>query len=534
MDPIFVAVAFVFGFAASRLGLPPLVGFLVAGFALNAAGAEGGEILEQLAEVGVLLLLFTIGLKLRVRDLLKPEVWAGASAHMAITVVIFGGVVFGLSAVGLSLFAGMDLTGSLLVAFALSFSSTVFAVKVLEEKSEMGSLYGRVAIGILIMQDVIAVVFLTASIGKLPSPWAVAYVIALLAARPLLMWLLDRSGHGELLAVFGLALALFLGAGGFEMVGLKPDLGALLAGLLLASHPKAAELSKTLLTMKELFLVGFFLEIGLAALPTAQTRAIGSLFTLLLPIKVVLFIVVLTRFRLRARSALLSSLALANYSEFGLITGAVGVSNGWIGSEWLVVLALALSISFVLASPLNSRAHEIYARLGRRITRLETEQRHPDDQLIDPGDAQAAILGMGRIGTGAYEALRGRYGKVLIGLDSDAAVVRRQQQDGRNVILGDATDPDFWARVGQVNIRLVLLAMNDHQANLSAARSVAARRAATDSHSYKVVAIAQHPDQIAELELEGVDAVFNFYAEAGAGFADHACQVVEESNSSTG
>ncbi len=523
MDPIWIAVAFVFGFAASRVGLPPLVGFLAAGFALNAAGVEGCETLGQLADLGVLLLLFTIGLKLRVRDLLKPEVWVGASAHMVIIVVAFGGAVFGLSAAGVSLFTGLDLQTSLLIAFALSFSSTVFAVKVLEEKSEMGALHGRVAIGILIMQDIIAVVFLTASSGKLPSPWAIARVIALIAARPLLTWLLDRSGHGELLAVFGLALALGLGAGGFARVGLKPDLGALFAGILLAPHPKASELSKTLFTLKEMFLVGFFLDIGLSALPTVQALAIACLFTLLLPIKVALFFLILVRFKLRARSALLSSLSLANYSEFGLIIGAVGVSNGWIGQEWLVVLALALSISFVLASPLNARAHAIYVRFSSRVTPFESKQRHPEDQLIDPGDAKAAVLGMGRIGTGAYEALREQYGDAVIGLDSDAAVVQRQKEAGRNVILGDATDSDFWARVGKGEFRLVLLAMNDHQANLSAVHEIAATR-----HSYKMAAVAQHPDQIAELERAGVDAVFDFYAEAGAGFADHARRIVEE------
>ena len=134
MDPVFLAIAFLLGFAARQVSLPPLVGFLAAGFALNGLGFEGGPLLTQFADLGVTLLLFSIGLKLKIETLLKPEVWAGASLHMATTVVVFGLVIFGFGIAGVHLFAGLDLATSALIAFALSFSSTVFAVKALEDK----------------------------------------------------------------------------------------------------------------------------------------------------------------------------------------------------------------------------------------------------------------------------------------------------------------------------------------------------------------------------------------------------------------
>ena len=162
MDPILISVAFVLGFASRQAGLPPLVGYLVAGFLLNAMNFAGGALLVDLKDVGVTLLLFSIGLKLRLGSLAKLEVWAGASLHMIITVVVFGLGIYLLAAAGLPLFSALDLKLALLIAFALSFSSTVFAVKVLEEKAEMSALHGRVAIGILIVQDILAVIFLTA------------------------------------------------------------------------------------------------------------------------------------------------------------------------------------------------------------------------------------------------------------------------------------------------------------------------------------------------------------------------------------
>jgi len=129
------------------VGLPPLVGYLIAGFVLHAFGVEGGETLEKIADLGVTLLLFSIGLKLRLRSLAKPEIWAGASIHMAITILVFGAGIFALSLAGLSAFGALDFKLSVMIAFALSFSSTVFAVKVLEERGEMPSLHGRVSIG---------------------------------------------------------------------------------------------------------------------------------------------------------------------------------------------------------------------------------------------------------------------------------------------------------------------------------------------------------------------------------------------------
>ena len=131
MDPISISIAFLLGFGARQVGLPPLVGYLAAGFVLNGMGIEGGDALEIISDMGVHLLLFTIGLKLKVRSLFKPQIWATGTIHMLITVAFFTAAIFGLSLAGTSLFASLDFKLSLLVAFALSFSSTVFAVKVL-------------------------------------------------------------------------------------------------------------------------------------------------------------------------------------------------------------------------------------------------------------------------------------------------------------------------------------------------------------------------------------------------------------------
>ena len=168
-DVTWISLAFVLGFLARYINLPPLVGFLATGFVLNYLGITSGETLQKLADLGITLLLFTVGLKLNLKVLIRPQVWSVTILHISIIIVTFGALIFALALMSVSLFSGLDLKISLMLAFALSFSSTVFVVKSLEDKGEMRSLHGRIAIGILVMQDLAAVIFLAISTGKTPS-----------------------------------------------------------------------------------------------------------------------------------------------------------------------------------------------------------------------------------------------------------------------------------------------------------------------------------------------------------------------------
>ncbi|MGD1991315.1 MAG: cation:proton antiporter, partial [Chromatiales bacterium] len=265
-DPLWIAIAFLCGLAIKMVGLPPLVGFLLAGFMLNILGAEGGEFLSAMADLGITLLLFSIGLKLKLQSLVRPEVWGVATLHMFVVTLLIAALVLLLSYTTLPLLSGLDMETALLIGFAMSFSSTVFAVKVLDELGATSARHGQTAIGVLVVQDIAAVIFIALSLGKLPSLWAFALVL-LIPFWVVMHRVLDRVGHGELLILFGITLAL-VGADIFELVGIKEDVGALVFGMLLANHPKANELAKTLLGFKELFLVGFFLSVGMTAVPS--------------------------------------------------------------------------------------------------------------------------------------------------------------------------------------------------------------------------------------------------------------------------
>lgn len=515
-DPLWIAIAFFCGLAATRFGLPPLVGFLCAGFVLNAAGAEAGEFLRVTADLGVTLLLFSIGLKLRPQSLIRPEVWGVATLHLTSVTLLLTGFLLLLSLSGLELLTELDFATALLIGFALSFSSTVFAVKILDQMGTTTTRHARVSIGVLVMQDIAAVIFVAISAAKLPSYWALGLLLLIPLRHPL-HHLLSRIGHGELLILFGITMAVG-GADLFELVQMKGDLGALAVGMLFASHPKANELAKALLGFKDLFLVGFFLLVGMTALPGWSELLVALLLLVFLPIKVALYLGLFSLFRLRARTAWQSSLNLANYSEFGLIVGTIATASGWLPPQWLAVFAIVLSISFAISAPLASAGDRLYVRWRSHIKRLEhgTRLEQDADYVLLPG-IKVVVFGMGRVGSSIYDTLSHDYPNAVLGVDADDAKVPRHREAGRQVVFGDATNADFWSRVPNLasQVEWIVLAMPSHIANRSAAE-----RLRESGYKGRIAATIRYPDEAQPLRDIGVEYAFDIHAEAGRGFAE--------------
>ena len=515
-DPFWLVIAFALGLGARQIGLPPMVGYLIAGFALQAAGARSGPLLEGIADLGITLMLFMIGLKVSVKSLASVEIFGAASIHMGITFLAGTGFVLGLGAIGIGLFAGIQPTEAALVGFALSFSSTVFAAKVLEDRGEMASRHGRIAIGILVLQDIVAVIFMAASAAALPSVFALGLVGLWFARKPLYA-LMERAGHGELLILFGFCMAL-AGYALFEVVGIKGDLGALVMGLLFAGTVKGDELSKSMLSFKDVFLIGFFLSIGQAGLP-GGTVLITELFLMMfLVAKIALWMFIFLRLHLRMRTSTLSTLALANYSEFALIVAAVSVEAGWLDPQWLVALGVSVAISFVISAPLNERANTLYNRARQHLTRFETERLLAEDQPIDLGDTRILVFGMGRVGSAAFKALLRDHPGEVLGFDIDNVVVSQQRDLGRNVLRGDANNPELWYKLEgyKTRVRLVVLATPNVQSSLSAIELLRA-----SGYRNKLVVTAFYADEERALYEAGADDVLNVYTEAGDGVAAH-------------
>jgi len=513
MDFIWILFAFICGLGAKTISLPPSIGFLAAGFILNIVGYQDDESLLLLSELGITIMLFTIGLKLNIKNLFKTEAWLGCTLHTLLWIVVTITFIKILALISVSYFTDLDLITSALIAFALSFSSTVCVIKLLEESGEMRTRHGKLAVSILVIQDIIAVSFLVAATGKIPSIWAFS-LLSLFFIKPLINRVINHVGHGELIPLIGFFLA--LGSYElFELVNIKGDLGALLVGMFLANHLKATEISKALMGFKDIFLIGFFLSIGFTAVPTLEMLGLATLLILLIPIKLLMFYSIFSMLKIRSRSAFLSALSLSNFSEFGLIVGSISVTAGWLSNDWLVILALSMAISFILTNIVYRFAHTLFAKYRGFLSVFERQEKLEEDNFCQPSQRPIVIIGMGRVGMGAYQAINSHCDNPAWGLDADKEKITLLTNKGIEAYYGDAEDIYFWESIDLSRLELVLLALPSVQEAISITTQLNMA-----NYQGKIAAVARYDDERLQLEEFGIDKVFNFYTEAGVGFAE--------------
>lgn len=488
-----------------------MIGYLCAGFILHYFGVDNFTGLKELSDLGISLLLFSIGLKLDLRSLGKAEVLGVALGQGLISFVFILGIK--------TLILGpVGLVSSSILAFGLTFSSTIFVVKVLEQRGDFSTHYGGIAIGVLIIQDILAVLFMAFTANKIPSAWLILLLSALWPLRLCLSFILSRLRQSEMIVLFGLTVS-FGGAYLFDLVNVKGDLGALIMGLLLSKHHRSAELNRWLISFKDFFLVGFFLSIGMIGFPTWNQIGLALIITLFLPVRSVVYFILFNRSGLRNRSSFLSSAVLTNFSEFGLIVCSFAVGNGFLDSSWLTTLAMVLTFSFVLSALLNGYAEQLYARNAKKLKPYQPKDLHPLEKDIEVGNADVLIIGMGRVGQGAYLNFQENEDYDPLAVEVNLKVLEELKEMDITATYGNATSPDFWDKIKlkKTKVRLILLAMPLVRQNCITAKLIR-------SQGFKgtISSIAKYPNDETPLLDAGIDNVFNLYAEAGTGFAKSA------------
>ena len=460
MDILWVGFAFLFGFAVSRVKLPPLVGYLAAGLFLAAFGYEAGDLLKEISHLGVLFLLFTVGLHIRIKNILRIDILGVSLTHLTISTAIFTPI---------CIYFGFDLVAAIIIAITLGFSSTVLTAKTLERRNELGAFYGRTAIGILIVQDLVAIGIIAYTGGGVPSIWGLT-LFALPIIRPVLIWFLGIVKDDEVWMLFGLGLALG-GSALFEAFNLSGELGALAAGMLLASDERADKIADKMWGVKEAFLVGFFLDVGLTGFPSISGIMMIAVLLALLPLKSIMFYLLFMIFKLRARTGFLATVSLTAYSEFTLIAGAVAIANGFLPEETIVILGLLTAISYTLNAPLTTYEENLWDILHDFLLWLERDVKHPEHQVVSLGSAEFLIVGMGNAGRAAYDKLKSE-NKPAVGMDIDPDRIERNLKAGRRVIYGDIQDSDLWANLNLENIKSVMIAMGNQDVKENATKTL--------------------------------------------------------------
>ncbi len=466
IELLWLTLAFIFGLIAHRIGVPIFVGYMLAGLLVASYGFKETIVVKELSHLGVILLLFTVGLHLRVKSVFSAPVLIGGSLHLLFSATLF------LISIPL---LGWGIEQAVFLGLILAFSSTVLAAKDLEVRNELGAYHGRVTIGILLLQDIAAIgilIYLDSS-PPMGGQWIViAAVIPLaLLIRPLISKLVASVEDDDLMLVLSILLALG-GAALTQWAHLGGEVGALAAGALLADHTRAHEMRRRLWDLKEFFLVAFFFIVGIHSFPPSgawvEVLTLSALVLLVLPLKAGMFFILLTRLGLRSRTAFLTGAALTSYSEFTLLAGLLAMNTDLITAMQFSVLGLVTATSFAINLPINSLVNRIYNRYEISLNKLERHNLpHPDDQATHFGRATHLVFGMGRTGKAAYDYLT-ENGYRPLGLDIDPVRIQRNLAASRRVIYGDVQDPNFWESSDMDGLQGIIVAVPSFDARLEA------------------------------------------------------------------
>jgi CPA2 family monovalent cation:H+ antiporter-2 len=493
-----LTAAFIGGFVARRLGLPAIVGYIVAGIAIGpftpGLVADPG-IATELAEIGVILLMFGVGIHFSFRDLLAVRSIAVPGAAIQITVATILGTWLGIA-------LGYGVGGGLVLGLAISVASTVVLLRALEDRNELDTQQGRIAVGWLIVEDLFTVVVLVLlpliapMLGAHPPADGVAVsgsiaeggglaevvfavakaaifaVLMVVAGARLIPWLLlqvARQGSRELFTLAVLAIALGIAYAASTVFGVSFALGAFLAGLVVSESDMSHQAAADALPLRDAFAVLFFVSVGMLLDPTyllanpLPVLAMVALIVLAQPAAAFLIVVV---FGYPTRVALTVASALGQIGEFSFILGTLGLALGLLPDEGfqLVVAGALLSIAvnpvlFALIEPLDRRLRDlpVLVRMNRRrIGDLATVGEEQRASLVN----HAVICGYGRVGRLIGPAL-GRRGFTYAVITQQREEVDRLRSQGVIAIYGDAAHTEVLEMAGVAAARLVVVATSE-------------------------------------------------------------------------
>jgi Kef-type K+ transport system membrane component KefB len=447
-----------------RLRQPVLIAYIVVGIAAGPAGfgfVTTHDQIDLLAQVGVAVLLFAVGLKLDLHHVrnIGPVALATGLGQLAFTIVIGFALVLAL---------GKGALEALYVAVALTFSSTIIIVKLLSDKRELDSLHGRIAVGFLIVQDLAVVIAMMAmsalrSSGEgdggaagwtsvlLSLSWRLA--LAAIALFVLMRWVLPvvvaaMARSQELLLVFAIAWGVALAALG-EWAGFSKEAGAFLAGFSLASTPYREAMNARLTGIRDFLLLFFFIDLGakldFSTLGAELVPAIVlSLFVLIGNPLIVMAIMGYMGYR--RRTSFMAGLTVAQISEFSIVFVAMGITLGHVGVQALGLTTLVGLLTITVSTYTILYSQPLYERLSPWLRIFERDrplrEMAAETQTDSARHTQAIVFGLGRYGARLFEQMHAS-GVAVVGVDFDPEAVRALQGRGLPVLFGDGEDPDF-------------------------------------------------------------------------------------------
>lgn len=463
MNPAFLELSTVLVLAAG-LGIiakifkqPLVVAYILAGVVIASLGyfkSYDREFFEALANIGIAFLLFLVGIDLKISDIKyvgKAALWTGFGQIAFIGVAGFF-IVTGL---------GFALIPAIYIAFALTFSSTVIIVKLLSEKNDLQTLYGKIAVGFLLVQDFVAILALIVLSGLQPdhplnfitllfvfAKAAVLIGVTYVAARYALKYVFNlASSSPELLFVTALAWAFLLSTIA-AFLGFSLAIGAFLAGIAVTTSPYRVQISGRVRPLRDFFVIMFFIflgaTMGLGSTAVSVWQVILLSLFILIGKPLIIFAIMLT-LGFRNRTSFLSAITSAQISEFSLILIAVGMTLGQVEQSVMSLIAAVGIVTITLSSYLMLYGNKIYQRFSGPMSRFFPEK--PHDPYVSNREKlkdHVVLVGAEQMGADILSFLKSRYkdkSHILV-VDYNPEIIKHLAAEGYNAVFGDISDPE--------------------------------------------------------------------------------------------
>lgn len=529
---LILGIASLLGAIGMFLRQPLIVAFLATGIIAGPSGLsliKSHSQIELFAHIGISLLLFVVGLRL---DLKLIRTTGPVALATGLGQVIFT-TVFGFLII---LSMGFSLVGSLYIAVALTFSSTIIIVKLLSDKKEIDALHGRIAVGFLIVQDIVAIlamIILTAlgdagEAGSATLPRialttvkGIGFLICIaLLMRYVLPWLTRRlAWNQELLVLFSIAWAVFLGAVG-DYLGFSKEVGAFLGGVSLASTEYREAISARLVSVRDFLLLFFFIDLGIRLDITMVGHQVPNAILLSLFVLVgnpIIVIAIMGFMGYRRRTGFLAGLAVAQISEFSLILTALGLSLGHINMEAMGLVTLVGIITICMSTYMILYSGTLYRWLESPLRFFEKKHPYREKISIDTcktPELDVLIIGLGRYGSGLAKHLLERK-KRIAGVDFDPQTLEAWRSRGIPVVFGDVGDPEFLDNLPLSCTSWLVSTVREKDLNLTLLHLLRERR-----YEGKIALAAKDEEDAIIYSSKGVHVVLRPFSDASEEAAD--------------
>lgn len=468
---IILTLAAILGGLGQLLKQPLIVMFIALGILVGPDVLDvvkSRDNIHLLAEIGIAILLFIVGLKL---DLRLIQSTGKIALLTGLGQVIFTSIVGYFIGLGL----GFSSLHSFYIAVALTFSSTIIIVKLLSDKKEIDSLHGQIAIGFLIVQDIVVIlVMIVLSAMGTENDTSLAtdviqtilysvllVLLALFSMRyilPGISFYLAKSQ--ELLTLFSVAWAIFLAALS-DYIGFSAEVGAFLAGVSLASSPFKDSIGTRLVSLRDFLLLFFFVDLGsrLDLSIIGEQIPAALLFSAFVLIgNPIIVLIIMGRMGYRKFTAFLAGLTVAQISEFSLIFAGLGLQVGHINEEIVGLITLVGLITIGLSTYLILYSHQIYNVIHPALSIFERKDinRESKEKIGRTRKYDLAIIGLGRFGSKIAKSLDKHPHVKYMGVDFDPEVVKKYQAEDKTIIYGDIEDPDIIEFIPYSNLSYIV------------------------------------------------------------------------------